>query len=77
MDYETRRVLLDPLVDQSVAKIDFEVQGEAIILRPARSIRSVRGVFRVLKEGEREQNWEAVRTQTERRIGEETAGEDR
>ena len=60
----------------SHGKIDLEVKQGAIILRPARTIRSVRGVFRPLKEGGRAQDWEAVRTQTERRVAKETAGED-
>lgn len=62
---------------ESHGKIDLEVRQGAIILRPARTIRSVRGVFRPLKEGGRTQEWEVVRTQTERRVAEETAGEDR
>jgi P2-related tail formation protein len=53
------------------------VKQGAIILRPARTIRSVRGVFLPMKEAGRAQDWEAIRTQTERRVAEETAGEDR
>ena len=62
---------------ESHGKIDLEVQGEAIILRPARSIRSVRGVFRPLEDAGAGRDWEAVRAETERQIAEETAGEDR
>jgi len=62
---------------ESQGRIDLEVKQGAIILRPARTIRSVRGVFRPMKEDGRTRDWEAVRTQTERLVAEETAGEDR
>lgn len=56
------------------AKIEFELKGKEIVVRPVRSVREVRGMFREAAR-QRPGDWENVRTEMERLVAEEVADE--
>jgi AbrB family looped-hinge helix DNA binding protein len=58
------------------SRVEIEVRNEEIVIRPARSIRDVIGIFRGCANGKSD-DWETIRTMTERKIAEEVANEDR
>ena len=58
------------------AKVEIEVRDDEIVIRPLKTIREVRGIFRDLAQGGTE-DWETVRRRTEQAIAKEVADEDR
>ena len=56
------------------AKLEIEVQDNAIILRPIPSISALAGIFRQHAR-EKPTDWETVRAETERAVAEEVAQE--
>ncbi len=56
------------------SRVELELRGNEIIIRPLKSISEVAGVFREYAEGV-SADWESVRTETERAVAREVADE--
>ena len=56
------------------SRVELELRGNEIIIRPLKSISEVAGVFREHAEGV-SADWETVRTETERAVAREVADE--
>lgn len=58
------------------SRVEIEVREDEIAIRPAKSIRDVMGIFEEYAKG-RTEDWETVRTLTEKAIAEQVANEGR
>ncbi len=57
------------------SKVDLVREGDGVLIRPVRSVRSVRGVFHD-RIASGKASWEEIRAETIRRVSEEVAHED-
>ncbi len=56
------------------SRVEVEVRGQEIVVRPLQSISDVAGVFREAARG-KSLDWKTIRAETERRVAEEVANE--
>jgi AbrB family looped-hinge helix DNA binding protein len=62
---------------QPGSRMEVEIKGDSLLLRPMKSLRSLKGFFAAATPAAREDSWDKVRRETERRVAREVAGEDR
>ena len=55
--------------------VEVVIVDDALLMRPARSIRSVRGFFAGIGAGKAVADWDQIRRETERTVAAEVAGE--
>jgi len=55
--------------------VEVEIVDDALLMRPARSIRSVRGFFAGIGVKKAGEDWDQIRRETERTVAAEVAGE--
>jgi len=60
---------------KSKSKMEVELRENEIVLRPVRSIKDVKGIFRGVALGETK-DWETIRRETEEAIAREVVSED-
>ncbi len=58
------------------SRVDIDVRGDEIVIRPVKSIRDVRGVFSECSRG-KPVDWEQVRRSTQAAVANEVADDDR